>query len=100
MMNDLVSLMIALMGGVVLGAVAFGGLWWTVRRLPTAASPALLTVGSLVARLGISVLGFYIIGAGSWGRLLASLVGYILVRQILIRRAQLSLDKTLSARLS
>ncbi|PJF27435.1 MAG: hypothetical protein CUN53_04065 [Phototrophicales bacterium] len=34
--------MIALMGGMALGAVVFGGLWWTVRRLPTAKSPALL----------------------------------------------------------
>jgi F1F0 ATPase subunit 2 len=100
MMNDLVSLMIALVAGMALGAVAFGGLWWTVRRLPTAKSPALLTVGSLVARLGISILGFYLIGAGSWERLLASLAGYILVRQVLIRRAQLSISETMPAQLS
>lgn len=100
MMSDLVSLIVALIGGMALGAIAFGGLWWTVRRLPTAKSPALLTVSSLIARLGISVLGFYLIGAGSWERLLACLAGYLVVRQILIRRAQVSIDQTLPARLS
>jgi F1F0 ATPase subunit 2 len=100
MTSDLVGLIVALIGGGVLGAVAFGGLWWTVRRLPTSKSPALLTVGSLIARLGISVLGFYLIGAGSWERLLACLAGYLVVRQILIRRAQLSIDQMLPARLS
>jgi F1F0 ATPase subunit 2 len=72
--------------GVVLGFLAFGGLWLTVRRLPTSRRPGLLLLGSFVARIGICVPLFLVVMGGHWERLAACFVGYLAVRTILIRR--------------
>jgi F1F0 ATPase subunit 2 len=36
-MNEFLSLALALAAGVLLGAIYFGGLWWTVRTVKTSA---------------------------------------------------------------
>lgn len=71
--------------GMVLGLFYFGGLWLTVKRLPLAARPALLTLCSYLIRLGVTCAGFYALAAGSWERLLAELCGFIMMRIILVR---------------
>ena len=48
-----VSLVLALADGLVLGAVFFGGLWWTVRKGVSSKQPALWFLGSLLLRTGI-----------------------------------------------
>jgi F1F0 ATPase subunit 2 len=68
------------------GVFYFGGLWWTVRRLPTARQPALLTLGSFFVRTGLSLAAFYFASGGQWQRILASLLGFIIVRVFLVRR--------------
>ena len=45
-MNEPLSLVLALITGVVLGAIFFGGLWWTVRKCVSAKQPALWFFGS------------------------------------------------------
>jgi F1F0 ATPase subunit 2 len=80
------GLVLSLAAGGGLGLVYFGSLWLTVRRLPTAQHPALLTLGSFVARTAVILIGLYIVMGGRWERLLASLVGFVLARDILIRR--------------
>ncbi len=40
-MNDIGPVIEALAAGMLLGALFFGGLWWTVRRGLTAGNPAL-----------------------------------------------------------
>lgn len=45
----------ALLVGIGLGLVQFGGLWWTVHRLPTFSRPLLLLLASAAVR-GLTVL--------------------------------------------
>jgi F1F0 ATPase subunit 2 len=82
MMNELVSLIPALLTGMILGAIFFGGLWWTVKKGLVAANPALWFLGSLLLRTTITVSGFYWIAGGSWQKLLACLLGFIITRFI------------------
>jgi F1F0 ATPase subunit 2 len=70
------------------GAIFFGGLWLTLLKLPSARWPILLVMGSMVGRMGITLISFYLIMDGSWQRLAACVLGFILMRQWLIRRLQ------------
>lgn len=79
-MIDLLSLVFALLAGMMLGAVFFGGLLWTVHKGVSAKHPALWFLGSMLLRMCIVVLGFYFILGDSWQRLLAGLLGFIVAR--------------------
>jgi len=72
--------------GACLGVFYFGGLWLTVRQLPSARRPAVLSLCSFFGRLGVVLLGFYLVMGGQWQRLLVCLVGFFVVRVILVRR--------------
>ncbi|MBF2016678.1 MAG: ATP synthase subunit I [Rivularia sp. T60_A2020_040] len=85
-MNYVMHLLLALTLGFVIGVFYFSSLWVTVRQLPTTQKPILLIVGSLIGRLSIAILGFYLIMDGSWQQLLIALLGFVLARSILIRR--------------
>ena len=90
-MNEAASLAPALAEGILLGAVFFGGLWWTVVRGVSSSRPALWFLGSMLLRTGIVLSGFYFVSAGDWKRLLAGLVGFVIARLVvkrLIRVAQ------------
>lgn len=80
-----VSLLPALMAGLVLGSVFFGGLWWTVRRGFASSSPAVWFLGSMLLRTGLTLTGFYLISRGHWGRLVACLCGFIVARFFVMR---------------
>ena len=84
-MNDALSLASALMTGVLLGAFFFGGLWWTVRKAVSSKQPALWFLGSMLLRTGIVLSGFYFVSGADWKRLLASLLGFIIARLVVIR---------------
>ncbi len=81
-MNEMLTLILALAAGVLLGAVFFGGLWWTVHKGVSSKRPMLWFLGSLLLRTGIVLAGFYVVSGGHWGRLLACLLGFISVRFI------------------
>lgn len=72
--------------GVLLGLFFFGGLWWTIRKGLTSKSPALWFLGSMVVRTAVVAAGFYFVSDGSWERVLACLLGFILVRIVMVRR--------------
>jgi F1F0 ATPase subunit 2 len=84
-MTEAFGLVLALLGGVLLGAVFFGGLWWTVRKGVSSKQPALLFIGSLLLRTGIALAGFYFIGRGHWERLLVCLIGFVVARLFVMR---------------
>ncbi len=84
MNSEWTPLLLAGAAGLGLGLFYFGGLWLTVRWLPTVRSPVALTVGSLVGRTALTLLGFYLVMAGHWERMLACLVGFILVRYAVV----------------
>jgi F1F0 ATPase subunit 2 len=84
-MNNLLFLALALVAGLLLGAIFFGGLWWTVRRGVFAKSPALWFLGSMLLRMGIVLAGFDFVGRGDWQRLVTCLLGFIIARVIVTR---------------
>ena len=84
-MNNFLFLALALVTGLLLGAIFFGGLWWTVRKGVFSKSPALWFLGSTLLRMGIVLIGFYFVGCGDWRRLLTCLLGFIIARFIVMR---------------
>ncbi len=84
-MSDIMGLVLSAVGGLTIGAIYFGGLWWTLRKtLGTDANVALLPL-SLFIRVAICLGGFYLIGAGDPAQILACLAGFIAARFILFR---------------
>jgi len=84
-MNETLMLVVAGAVGLVLGAVFFGGLWWTVRKGVPSPRPALWFVGSMLLRTGIVLAGFYFVGGGQWQRLLVCLLGFVIARFLVMR---------------
>ncbi|MGC9526233.1 MAG: ATP synthase subunit I [Limnospira sp.] len=84
-MENIGLLILATIAGCLLGGFYFGSLWITVRQLPTTAWPMRLTIGSLMGRMAVVLLGFFIVMHGSWQRAIAGLVGFIIARTILTR---------------
>ena len=85
MMSEIAQSLLAVMVGVGLGGMYFGGLWLTVRRLPHTHWPVPLLLGSMVGRIALTLVGFYLVMGGRWERLLACLAGFILARVVLVR---------------
>jgi len=85
-MLDILPLIIAFMVGIGIGAFYFGGLFWTVRRIPEWRRPGIWVTASYFIRTAITVFAFYLIMGGQWQRLLASLLGFVMIRMILVRR--------------
>jgi F1F0 ATPase subunit 2 len=81
-MNEVLLLALALSAGVLLGAVFFGGLWWTVRKGVSSEQPVLWFFGSLLLRMSIALAGFYYVSGGHWERLLLCLVGFVIARLV------------------
>ena len=66
-MNETLTLALALAAGVLLGAIFFGGLWWTVRKGVSSQRPALWFLGSLLLRMSIALAGFYFVSGAAIG---------------------------------
>lgn len=75
-----ITLALATLAGAALGGLFFGGLWWTVRRAAVSPRPALWFGPSFLLRIAIAVGGFYLVGGGTWPRLMACLAGFVLAR--------------------
>jgi F1F0 ATPase subunit 2 len=84
-MNNFLLLALALVAGLVLGALFFSGLWLTVRKGVFSKSPALWFLGSMLLRMSIVLAGFYFVGGGDWQRLVTCLLGFIIARFIVMR---------------
>lgn len=79
-MNEIIVLVVVFLAGLALGAVFFGGLWWTVRRGLMSPNPAVWFLGSMIVRVGIALMGFYLAGGTDWRRWLACLSGFVAAR--------------------
>ncbi len=73
-----------LLGGFAIGLAFFGSLRWTVDRLSQVQKPTMFFLGSFLLRTGGALLGFYLLAAGSWQRLLLALVGFFIARVTLV----------------
>jgi F1F0 ATPase subunit 2 len=81
-MNETLALVLALLAGLLLGAIFFGGLWWTIQKSVSSKRLALLFLGSLLLRISVALFGFYIVARGHWQRLLVCLLGFIIARVV------------------
>ena len=81
-MNETVTLVLAWVAGLLLGAIFFGGLWWTIRKGLFSKRSALWFPGSLVLRTSIALAGFYFVAGGHWERLLVCVLGFVMARLI------------------
>lgn len=81
-MIEALRLALASLIGLSLGAIFFGGLWWTVQRIFSSNQPALWFLGSLVVRTWVVMSGFYFVGRANWQHLPVCLVGFISARLI------------------
>jgi F1F0 ATPase subunit 2 len=95
-MTELLGWLLAAVGGALLGLFYYAGLWFTLRRLPEQAHPALWVFGSFTLRLAVSMTGFYfILGPDrSLPRLGVALLTFILARVLLIRRLRPVLESS------
>ena len=92
MADKLVWLWPALLAGLtgaMLGALFFGGLWWTVRHGASSRRPALWFFGSLVLRSALVLVGFYLVGAGQPARMALCLLGFLVARGAVLRATRL-----------
>ena len=72
--------------GIVLGGAYFAGLWETVRKLPDAEKPFRRITLSFALRMALVLSGFYLVMQGEWERLASAMIGFLLMREMLLRR--------------
>jgi F1F0 ATPase subunit 2 len=83
-MNEALTLVLAWLAGGVLGAIFFGGLWWTVRKGMSSKQPAAWFLGSLLVRMAMALTGFYFTAGGHWERFLVCALGFVLARPVVM----------------
>lgn len=83
---NLVPIMVSFLAGLLLGAIFFGGLWFTVKRLSKTANPGLWMLASFAIRVSVLLLGIYAFTNGQWEGILACLVGFLIARTVWIHR--------------
>ena len=71
-----VSIILSLLAGVALGGFFYGGLWFTVQRLPLSQHPALLALASFCIRSLIVLGGLVLVMKQRWQYGLIALVGF------------------------
>jgi F1F0 ATPase subunit 2 len=84
-MTETLTLVLAWVAGGALGAMFFGGLWWTVQKTLSSTQPAVWFFGSLLLRMSLALAGFYFVAGGHWQQLLACLLGFVIARLIVTR---------------
>lgn len=92
-MNEVMGLLPAMVVGVILGVLFFGGLWLTIHLGLRSDKTALIFTGSFILRVAITLLGFYFVGADSWQKLLVCLGGFLLAR-LVVSHVHLKNNKT------
>lgn len=91
-MTEALTLVLMLLAGGALGAMFFGGLWWTVRRGMFARQPALWFLASFVVRTSVALAGFLLVAGGSWQRWVAYLVGFVAARPVVAQLTRRSAE--------
>lgn len=71
---------VALISGVALAIIFYGGLWVTVRNLPTARHPVWLTLCSFWIRMLVVIVSLLVVMRGNWQYALACLGGFVIGR--------------------
>jgi len=89
-----INFIFALIAGIISGLFYFGFLWLTVKRIPRVQRPLVWSFLSFMSRIFIIIIVFYfVINLGDWRHLLVTLLGFILIKFIMIH--QISSHKVL-----
>ncbi|RMF44548.1 MAG: ATP synthase subunit I [Planctomycetota bacterium] len=91
---------LALLGGMGIGGLYFGGLWWTVQRMMNSPRPILWISGSFALRAAAAMAGFYWISGRQWQQVFFCLAGFLVVRWIVLRGMRGSIGGDMRARSS
>ncbi len=75
-----ISILLSLLAGVALGGLFYGGLWFTVRRLPVSRHPALLALASFWIRSLVVLAVLVLLMKQRWQYGLVALVGFTVGR--------------------
>ncbi|MDZ7691078.1 MAG: ATP synthase subunit I [Balneolaceae bacterium] len=97
-MNEILGLILVLMAGACLGYGFFYGLWWTTKQMTKSPNPYRLLFMSLILRMGLVIAGFYLLVEFGWQLMATALVGFVIVRTVVIKRwglEAMDLNKTL-----
>jgi len=92
-MSNAGTLGLACLAGGALGAIFFGGLWWTLAKGLASSRPAQWFLASLLLRMGIVLTGFYFVAGGHWERLVACLLGFLAARLVGMRLTRAPAEK-------
>jgi F1F0 ATPase subunit 2 len=85
-MSEFPFLLLSLASGFAIGSVFFIGLWLTTRRVLQSRHPAMLALGSFLARSLVAVGGFYLIARrGDWRAVIAAVIGFLAARFLAMR---------------
>lgn len=79
-MSDMIMMATVFGAGLLLGAIFYGGLWWTVKKGVASHYAGLWFTASLWLRLSVAAGGFYLIGQDDWQRYLICFAGFIAAR--------------------
>lgn len=82
MTYEIIPILVASFGGMVLGALFFLGLWLTVKKGTVSKNPALWFLGSLIFRISIVLIGFNWFSNGQWQLFGLCLLGFIFARHM------------------
>ncbi len=84
-MNEIISIPLTLLAGIILGTFFFLGLWWTIKKSVSVKTPAIWFFSSLIVRLGVVLIGFYFVSHNHWERMLLCLIGFLIARVFITR---------------
>lgn len=76
----------AVIVGMMVGMFYFGGLWLTVQRISHMKRQALLIFISFIGRMAVTLFIFYLFMSSHWEQLIFCLLGFLLMRKVLIHR--------------
>jgi len=79
------ALLLACLGGMLIGLGYFGALWWAVRRIASFRHPALLIGGTFLLRAVGAAAGIVLVSGGEIVRLLVAVGGFLAARTLLTR---------------
>jgi F1F0 ATPase subunit 2 len=85
-MVDAPHLILAFLAGLALGLFFSLNLWSSVKKMTDEQTPWYVLFVNFALRMGVVAVGFYIVMDGHWERMMAAFVGFVLMREILVRR--------------
>ena len=85
MMNETLKFAPAAAAGAFMGALFFGGLWWTIKRALSSPYAGLWFSASLFVRTVAALVGVYFLARGHAERLPACLAGFLIARILATR---------------